>query len=329
MVKKHEVKVIAKKIKKYVKKNKKIPKSVKVNGIKYTKYECLSVLSYAINHLNEEFKMDKVKKYENFVINDVNERIDVSDYKDQAKRLSQYIKQNGKLPNFVISVKSSTKISPDLLLFAFSKILVYYYKHKILPNSCKYNSKFLKKSHKSSVNNCSNPYKSVPHPTRSGCDAMGQNNGYLCACASLQHSLYKFGINVSQSQLAKWAGTTSAGTSHNGIRTAVSMVNQKYNVNISVEEKNFSDVGIIGLAKLICQSNIDVITHLLYRGIWGHYESINEINVKTNMFKILNSLGNTCYSGCYCGYIEDRSLAVEKSYMSGISQKSLIILTKN
>ena len=106
------------------------------------------------------------------------------------------------------------------------------------------------------------------------------------------------------------------------------MVNKKFGVNITVHEKNFSDLGISGLAKLICQKNVDAIVHLLYRNKWGHYESINEINVKTNMLKILNSLGDSCNNGCYCGYVEDRSLAVEKSYISGISQKSIIILTK-
>ena len=186
----------------------------------------------------------------------------------------------------------------------------------------------LKKVVKATINNCSNPYKSSPHPSKRGCDAMGQNNGYYCADAAMQHSLYKFGITVSQSQLAKWAGTTSAGTSHEGIRTAIAMVNKKFGVNITVQEKNFSDLGITGLAKLICQKNVDAIIHLLYRLKWGHYESINEINVKTNMLKILNSLGDSCSNGCYCGYVEDRSLAAEKSYISGISQKSVIILTK-
>ena len=104
------------------------------------------------------------------------------------------------------------------------------------------------------------------------------------------------------------------------------MVNKKFGVNITVQEKNFSELGITGLAKLICQKNVDVIVHLYYRLKWGHYESINEINVKTNMLKILNSLGDSCSNGCYCGYVEDRSLADEKSYISGISQKSIIIL---
>ena len=327
MVKKDEIRLIAKNIKEYVEKNKKIPDTIEVNKIKYTKTQCLYLLGYAINHLNTDCTVKNGKWAQNPVKTTMNENIYESDYKDQAKRLTQFINQNGQAPNYIKSVKSSTKIAPELELFAFAKIINYYYNNKRLPNYCSYNSNDLK-TVKSSTNNCTNPYKSSPHPSKSGCDAMGQNTGYYCGVCALQHSLYKFGINVSQSQLANWAGTTTSGTSHQGLRTAVAQVNKKYGVNISVDEKNFSDLGLTGLAKLICKSNVDVIVHLLYRNTWGHYESINEINVNTNMIKVLNSLGSTCSSGCYCGYVEDRSLAVEKSYISGISQKSIIILTK-
>lgn len=328
MIKIKEIQPMADKIKEYVKKNKKIPNSIEVNKKKYTKTECLYVLGYAINHLNEDISIKSGKIADNPVNTVINENIYQNDYKDQAKRLCQFIKQNVKAPNYIKSVKSKSKISPDLELFAFAKIIVYYYANKRLPNFCKYNSNDIKKAVKPTTNNCSNPYKSSPHPSKRGCDAMGQNTGYFCACAAMQHSLYKFGISVSQSQLAKWAGTTTSGTSHDGIRTAIAMVNKKFKVNITVQEKNFSDLGITGLAKLICQKNIDAIIHLCYRDTWGHYESINEINVKTNMLKVLNSLGDKCTSSCYCGYVEDRSLAVEKRYISGISQKSVLILTK-
>lgn len=328
MIKRKEIQLIANNIKKYVEKNKKVPNSIEINKKKYSKTECLYTLGYAINHLKEDFTIKSGKVAPNPVKTSIKEDIYKSDYKDQAKRLCQFIKQHGKAPNYIKTVKSKKEISPDLELFAFAKIMVFYYANKRLPNYCTYNSNDLKKTVKATTNNCSNPYKSSPHPTKRGCDAMGQNNGYYCADAAMQHSLYKFGINVSQSQLAKWAGTTTAGTSHDGIRTAIAMVNKKFGVNITVQEKNFSDLGINGLAKLICQKNVDAIIHLLYRLKWGHYESINEINVKTNMLKILNSLGDSCNNGCYCGYVEDRSLAVEKSYISGISQKSIIILTK-
>ena len=55
MIKTKEIQLIAEKIKKYVEKNKKVPNKVKINNKKYTKTECLYTLSYAINHLKEDF----------------------------------------------------------------------------------------------------------------------------------------------------------------------------------------------------------------------------------------------------------------------------------
>ena len=328
MIKKEEIKKLSEKVKEYVEKKKKLPNSVKINDKSFSYAECFYIFSYTINHLNKEFDVKSAKKCSDPTGSFIDEKIYENDYKDQCKRIVRFITRSGTVPNYVTTTKSRVKVNPDLVLYNLSKILVYYFKNNQLPNYSTYNSNDLKSTDKSTTNNCSNPYKSSPHPTTPGCDAMGQNTGYYCGVCALQHSLYKFGITVSQSQLAKWAGTTTSGTSHDGIRTAVAMVNKKYNVNISVQEKNFSDLGITGLAKLICQKNVDVIVHLLYRGQWGHYESINEINLKTDTFKVLNSLGYRCDKGCYCGYVEERSLAVEKSYISGIGQKSIIILTK-
>ena len=255
----------------------------------------------------------------------INQKLSKAEYTEVMKRYVKWVEKNKAVPNY-ITVKGK-KVKPRIWTAYVGYLFKVYYETGKLPASQPIKSDIYKTT-TSSDNNCSNPYKSSPHPTKRGCDGMGQNTGYFCADAAMQHSLHKFGISVSQSQLAKWAGTTTSGTSHEGIRTAIAMVNKKFGVNITVQEKNFSDLGIAGLAKLICQKNVDAIIHLLYRLKWGHYESINEINVKTNMLKILNSLGDSCSSGCYCGYVEDRSLAVEKSYISGISQKSVIILTK-
>ena len=328
MIKNAEINSLSGKIKEYFEKNKKAPDSIKINNKSFSYAESFYILSYSILHLKKDFKVKSTKKCSKPTGSTINEKIYESDYKDQCKRIVQFITQKGTVPNYVTTTKSKIKVNPDLILYNLSKILVFYYKNNRLPNYSTYNSNDLKIA-KSTTNNCSNPYKSTPHPSKKGCDGMGQNTSYFCADAAMQHSLYKFGINVSQAQLAKWAGTTTSGTSHDGIRAAIAMVNKKFNVNITVEEKNFSDLGIIGLAKLICKKNVDAIIHLLYRDKWGHYESINEINVKTNLLKILNSLGDKCSGSCYCGYVENRSLADEKRYISGISQKSILILTKH
>lgn len=167
-----------------------------------------------------------------------------------------------------------------------------------------------------------------PYMTNTGCSGMGQCTGYNCACNSLQQSFYRLtGIKVPESTIAKWAGTTSAGTSHQGIETAVAMFNKTYKKNVKISWKSFNDLGKNDnerwqkVAELIKKGAL--FFHLLYRNKWGHYEIIYSVG---DMLKILNSLGNSCGSGTYCGYIEYRTRAEQKSYINGISQKSIAFL---
>lgn len=175
---------------------------------------------------------------------------------------------------------------------------------------------------------CTNPYNSTPHPTAPGCNGMGQNNSVYCAPSSVHKILYKFGIrDITQGQLASWMGTGSAGTSHSGIETGIAMVNNRKGTKLSIKWYNFSDLGWEGIGKIICNPNQDVLVHNLYRNQWGHYETINQINTNTGVIKVLNSLGSSCGS-CYCGYVESRAASTFRSYISGISQKSIAVITK-
>lgn len=184
---------------------------------------------------------------------------------------------------------------------------------------------------------CTNPYTSSPHPTSTGCNGMGQNNSYCCGPSSIHKAIWKFGIrDISQNQIASWAGTTSAGSSHQGLETAIAKINQVKGTNISITWYNLSDLGWEGLGKLICQDNIAAFTHILYKnggtcsgsGNFGHYEAITKINLATGYVKVINSLGDYCGS-CYCGYYQDRTIACEEVFISGISQKSIAVLKMN
>ena len=184
---------------------------------------------------------------------------------------------------------------------------------------------------------CTNPYTSSPHPTASGCNGMGQNNSTCCGPSAIHKAIYKFGIrDITQNQIASWAGTSSAGTSHAGLETAIAKINKVKGTNITVKWYNLSDIGWGGLGKLICKPNVACLSHILYQnggtcdgsGYFGHYESIVKINIATKYVKVINSLGSKCGS-CYCGYYQDRTMACEEKFISGISQKSIAILTMN
>lgn len=177
-------------------------------------------------------------------------------------------------------------------------------------------------------------YKSSPHWTSRGCNKLGQCTAYFCGVHGIRQTDSKQDIDkYTEYDYAKMAGTTTAGTSHQGIETALATVAKKEGIKINVKWLNFSDLGSNSLERwkklgeYISQQNVDVIIHNLYRLKYGHYEVLKEINTNTRTCIVLNSLGNKCSSTGYCGYLETRSFSTMESYMRGISQKSLCIIT--
>ena len=184
---------------------------------------------------------------------------------------------------------------------------------------------------------CTNPYESSPHPTSYGCNGMGQNNSTCCGPSALHKILYKFGIrDITQGTLSSWAGTTSAGTSHQGLETAIAKVNQEKGTNLRIDWYNLSELGWENIGKIICQPNKAAFCHILYQnggtcdgdGEYGHYELLTRVNTKTEYVQVLNSLGGYC-GNCYCGYYQDRSIACQEHFIRGISQKSIAVVSMN
>ena len=177
-------------------------------------------------------------------------------------------------------------------------------------------------------------YHSGPHWVGTGCNKMGQCTGYYCAPCSIRQQLAKLGIdNYTQQTIARYAGTTTAGTSHWGIETALAKIARLEDINIKVEWKNFSDLGSTlsarfkALGEIIAQPDKGVILHTLYQNTYGHYETVQELNTRNSNTIILNSLGSKCNSPAYCGRKETRTYAYLAQNLKGISQKSVCILT--
>ena len=168
------------------------------------------------------------------------------------------------------------------------------------------------------------PTKLYPYLTSQGGGKLGQRTGYTCGPHSLMQAIYRLtGIELSEMELAGVCGTTTSGTGHSGLETGLAWFNRKYGYNLKMTWKNFSEVGFDGLQKYY--ENGAVFCHLLYRNQWGHYEV--PLTSSTDPNKILNSLGDQCGNG-YCGYIESRSKSTQRSYINGISQKSVCIITR-
>lgn len=171
---------------------------------------------------------------------------------------------------------------------------------------------------------------------KSGGNCLGQITGYHCGPHSIIQALRKLGISGwTEKTVGGYAGTTTAGTGHSGLETAIAKIAKVEGINLKVEWKNFSDFGsnkterFKALGKLIDDPNKTFFWHEMYRNQYGHYSLPKTINLNNSNLIIPNSLGSKCSSPAYCGYIETRSMNTQTSYFSGISQKSICIITKS
>jgi len=162
----------------------------------------------------------------------------------------------------------------------------------------------------------------------------GQVSSVHCADHAIKQILRRFGITkYDEWTIGKYAGTTSAGTSHAGIETAVAKIAQLEGIKLKVEWKNFSDLGSSSKERwrkygdLMTDENRGVFHHELYRNRYGHYSLLKQVNINSMGLIVQNSLGSRCGSG-YCGYMESRSTSTQEQYLRGISQKSICIITK-
>ena len=170
---------------------------------------------------------------------------------------------------------------------------------------------------------------------KQGSDCLGQSTAYRCGPHAIKQALRRFGITgYSESTIGSYAGTTTAGTSHQGLETAIAKIARQEGITLKVEWKNFSDLGDTMVERfrrygdLMTDDNKAVFHHELYRNQYGHYNVIKQVNTNSNMLIVTNSLGNRCNYPGYCGYMENRSFNTQRNYFGGISQKSICIITK-
>ena len=287
-------------------------KNVEANNELAHSYKWAYYFAYTILKPKQSIKSIKFNKAIKPSGHDFKAKVPIEFVLKWGKALIKYVQKNKRMPSY--AVWGNIHIAPEVYCYMYARAVVYYAQNGKLPKTVYVDTSLFKKKTKHG------------HATKHGCDNMGQNNGYYCGCHSIQEVLRNLtGIVVSQSTIASVAGTTSDGTCHDGLNTAIAWFNRKYGYNLTVEWKNFSDLNWNGIKKIMESNNQDCIIHNLYRNQWGHYETINKV-LDDNTY-VQNSLGNHCDDGCYCGYVEDRSKSEFRSYISGISQKSIMIIT--
>lgn len=337
---------LANEIIKYIKKNRKMPKLITIDKIGYNRNQQAYRLAYAITHNGKEvprgFHIDNPKNLKGNRWEGT--KVYKNDYIKLAKKYTQYVEKNKRTPNY--ATIHGKKVTLTLLIVEFARIIAYYNKNNRLPNYCTFDSAHTRATTTTKQNNkdCTNPYTSKPHYTNNGCNNLGQCTDYWCGPHSIHQAIRKFGIkDLPESQIAGWAGSTTSGTGHDGINTAIAKIAQIKKITLNVEWRNFSSFGntrkerFKEIGKLLCQKNTAVFFHILYQngGVsydpyaedFGHYELADKINTSTGYLRILNSLGGYCGNG-RCGFIQDRSFEVQEAYLKGLSQPSVCIIRK-
>ena len=242
-------------------------------------------------------------------------RIQRKDYLKLAETLISFAEKKNRMPNYI--TYQGKRIRCRLYVYMFAKIIAYRNSHDDFPAYVDINYKAFYPQ---------KTYKKYGRSTEYGCNNRGQNNGYYCGPHMIQEIIRNLtGKVISQGTLAAVIGTTSDGSDHSGLNTAIAWFNKTYGFNLKVEWKNFADVGWSGIKKILESDNQDCGIHELYRNNWGHYTNYDKIY--DDYIDVHNSLGDYCDNGCYCGYTEERSKSTAESYLHGISQKSVMVVT--
>lgn len=314
---------MARDVKSYVEKNGRYLYKGTYGGVEFTWNEMQDIMTYAVLYPSNGVKADTYKWCENASGDNIVENIYKEDYLDQCKRVRNFILTKGKVPNYVTTVKSKKRVNIDLYTYCIAKIIVWYADHdNTYPNYCTYDYNAL-----SPNPSPSGGIKKYGRSSKTGCDNRGQNNDYYCGPHMVQEIIRNLtGVVISQSKLAGVMGTTTAGTGHSGIDTGLAWINKNYDFTIEWTWKNFSDLGWSGIKKILESNNQDCGIHELYKDTWGHYTNYDK--VYDNTVDVHNSLGDYCGSGCHCGYTENRSKSTAIRYINGISQKSVLVVTR-
>lgn len=152
MTKKENIAKIAKQVKNSVETKYKIPSKIDA-GFSYNYAEYTYVLAKSIVTPGKDIENKSVKKAPKPYGTTISRTIKKSDYIKLAKNLISFVDNNGRIPNFLSY--SGYKIRAKVYVYAFARIVNFYFENKRLPNTVNVNSKAFKAPTKTTNTNTS------------------------------------------------------------------------------------------------------------------------------------------------------------------------------
>jgi hypothetical protein len=122
-----------------------------------------------------------------------------------------------------------------------------------------------------------------------------QDTGYTCGPTSMSMGLTELfpGTGSREAELAKYAGTTSSGTPHEGLKKAFLKVCELKGLKGEYWEEDFTTMTLEKLGAKLEDPNVFVICHgntkgwpSYWKNSYGHYVYPIGVNVKTGQYKI-------------------------------------------
>lgn len=126
---------MAKYIKNYVEKNKKLPSNVKAKDLTFTLPQATYLMSRFVYKPVNDVPFNKGGGAKAPTGVRMNKELTKAEYQDMARRVYQYIDKNGYSPNNVWD-NVRNRVSIILFTYCLAKIIVFYAHYKELPNTC-------------------------------------------------------------------------------------------------------------------------------------------------------------------------------------------------
>ena len=345
-------------IRKFIAKNRKLPRYCTVEGNQLSVYTTTYLITRLISDITKSsVNLVAIKKPSNMVSWKVdNLKVLKADYLDMIRRFNNYCREHKQVPSYIVTKQTGTKVGFELFVYCACKIAQFYKENGYLPNWCVFDSKEFVNNKKGSTNSKKDTAQSTSNTTKkttyvskphllTTAEDLGQKFPYSCGANLLQQLLKKLlGVTIPETTLMSWAGTTTAGTSHSGLETAIAIAAKKYKVNLQVTWKNFSDMGdtiderFEAVGKLMSRPDTAVGWHIGYQDsgekatgtITGHYEEADKIDTVNKRIRALNSLGYKVNTNAYQGHLQWRPYSLQAHYAANTpgGQPALMIVTK-